>query len=94
MRRHHLIVCIQGTVYLDADPAAKAEAFEWAAKLHLELREKGLALDQGYWSMTAPEFCDSLTFFGEAGVRRLKDLKVRYNPGDAFPQAYPVLDAS
>ena len=50
-----------------------------------------MALEQGCWSFTAPEFCDASFFFGEERVRRLKALKERYNLEDAIPQSYPVL---
>ncbi|MBE3046684.1 hypothetical protein IMZ48_29965 [Candidatus Bathyarchaeota archaeon] len=91
IRRRHLVLLIQGDARVGVDPAEKEAAFAWAADLHRELRSRGVALNQGCWSFTAPEFCDASFFFGEERVRRLKVLKERYNPGDAFPLAYPVL---
>ncbi|SPO06996.1 related to FAD/FMN-containing dehydrogenases [Cephalotrichum gorgonifer] len=101
LRKKHLVLGIRGMIKLSPDAESKSESealdarkavFEWAATINREIRERGLALDQGYWSFTSSEFCDSLAFFGEETVRRLTRLKEKYNPGNAFPQAFPGLN--
>lgn len=92
MRRPHLILAIRGFAPLDADAAERERAFGWAEDINREIKDKGLALEQRYWSFTPPEYCDAVAFYGEENVARLRVLKERYNPGNAFPQAYPVLD--
>ncbi|SPO01950.1 related to FAD/FMN-containing dehydrogenases [Cephalotrichum gorgonifer] len=91
IRKRHLILGITGRAASDTDPEAKKAAYNWAALVNREIRERGLALEQGYWSFTPPEFCDAVGFFGEDSVRRMAKLKERYNPGNAFPQAFPTL---
>lgn len=92
IRKRHLILGIRGMVPQDGvDPERKTEVFSWASNFSRQLRERGVVLNQGYWSFTPPEFCDSVEFYGQETTERLRKLKQTYNPGNCFPQAYPIL---
>ncbi|KXJ96261.1 hypothetical protein Micbo1qcDRAFT_218158 [Microdochium bolleyi] len=65
----------------------------WPQNLSTNIREKGLALEQSYWSFARNEVCDAKVFYGKEGVHRLMRVKEKYNPRDAFPASYPVLKA-
>ena len=54
--------------------------------------EARLGLEKAYWSLSHPEHCDAVRYFGLETIHRLRELKKKYNPGNAFPAALPVLE--
>ena len=65
---------------------------EWVSRIALAFKNSEESLEDGYMSLTPPEDCDALAFFGAETVERLKVVKRRYNPSNAFHGAYPVLE--
>jgi hypothetical protein len=92
MRQRHLVLGFLSVVtHNELTPEAKAEAIDWSTSLDSQVRGRGLALKQGYWSFTPNDLCDVVDFFGAEATQRLRRLKQKHNPGDAFPHAYPTL---
>ncbi|KAI0006552.1 hypothetical protein F4779DRAFT_629751 [Xylariaceae sp. FL0662B] len=90
-RERHFVWGINGAANLNHTDEEKKTAFEWSDTINNEVRARGLALDQGYWSFTPSKYMDTLKWYGKENMERLKELKDKYNPGNAFPQAYPSL---
>ncbi|KAI1081467.1 hypothetical protein F5B20DRAFT_588534 [Whalleya microplaca] len=91
IRERHLVWGIQGTVLEGHTEEEKKTAFEWSENINREVRTRGLALDQGYWSFTPSKHMNTLRWYGKENTERLKALKDKYNPDNVFPQAYPTL---
>lgn len=66
----------------------------WADDLFQTIQMSGLGLEKAYWSMSRPEQCDAIKYFGHETVSRLRQLKGRVNPDDHFPVASPVIGNS
>ncbi|KAL7942159.1 hypothetical protein V8C42DRAFT_159780 [Trichoderma barbatum] len=91
-RDRHLIVGVYSVDYLDeSNPELHEEVFAWPAKVYNDLRQLQTVRKGGYWSFSDSASCDVLDYYGELATERLRKLKQKYNPGDLFPQAYPVL---
>ncbi|KAK3372714.1 hypothetical protein B0H63DRAFT_564084 [Podospora didyma] len=64
---------------------------KWVNAIYDDVVKAGMALDTRYWSFARSKDCDSVSIYGAGGVERLKKLKAKYNPEDAFPGAFPTL---
>lgn len=89
-RDQHYIWTPFGFAGLDASPAQKMASKKWADDLFDAVDKAGLGMEKAYWSLSRPEHCDAERYFGETAVSRLKNLKKRINPSDAFPAALPL----
>ncbi|KAH7034550.1 uncharacterized protein B0I36DRAFT_405006 [Microdochium trichocladiopsis] len=91
--RHYvlgLLACRDHPGFTSEEGTARIQ--NWAEALNREIRDRRkLALGHCYWSFTKNEDCDVVAIYGEEGVARLRALKNKYNPGNAFPGCYPVL---
>ncbi|KAK3938479.1 FAD binding domain protein [Diplogelasinospora grovesii] len=90
-RDEHYIWTPCGFAELDANVEQKDAAKRWSEELYQAAVDAGLGLEKGYWSLSRPEHCDAVRFFGEDTVARLRKLKKKYNPQNALPAALPVL---
>jgi len=93
-REDHYICTPCGYSKTDSTPDELAVSSTWSNELVQTLRETGLGKEKGYWSLSRPEHCNAVKFFGEETVRRLRDLKGKYNPQNMLPGALPVLERS
>jgi hypothetical protein len=91
-RDHHYICTPCGFAGADATPEEQEVSKRWADDLFRTVFEAGLGLEKSYWNLTRPEHCEVVKYFGLETASRLRELKRKYNPLNAFPAALPVLD--
>lgn len=91
-RNEHYIWTPCGFAELDATPERQEASRRWSDELFRTAFEAGLGLEKAYWNLSPPEHCDAVRFFGLETVGRLREVKRKYNPRNAFPAALPVLD--
>lgn len=90
-RDKHYICTPCGFAGSFATSAEQESSKLWADGLFQMIQKSGFGLEKGYWSMSRPEQCDAIKYFGHETVSRLRRLKGRVNPDDHFPVASPVL---
>ncbi|KAH8883268.1 FAD binding domain protein [Thozetella sp. PMI_491] len=91
-REEHFVLTPSGFAPPGATPEQKESAQRWANGLYRAAVATNQSLARGYWSLSRPEHCDVVRFFGDKTVARLRDLKRRLNPRGLFPAAQPVLE--
>ena len=90
-REEHYIWAPRGYAGPGSTVEEQERTAEWSNRIYEEAVDAGLADSRGYWSFSRPEHCDVVRLYGEETAGRLRELKAKYNPAGAFPQAYPVL---
>ncbi|KAI0003516.1 hypothetical protein F4779DRAFT_96167 [Xylariaceae sp. FL0662B] len=90
-RTRHLCVGITGMCpYYDK---AEREAIEeWSQEVLSEIQDTGLALERNYINFTPPQRGDGVLYFGEDGVRRMREIKQRLDPRGSFARWTPDLE--
>ncbi|KAK3324846.1 FAD binding domain protein [Apodospora peruviana] len=91
IREDHYLWGVNGAALVTSTPEEQEESRRWPNKIYEGIVGSGSTSDKGYWSFSRPEHADAVKYFGEEAVDRLRVLKEKYNPGNALPQAYPVL---
>ncbi|BCS04005.1 FAD-binding oxidoreductase [Aspergillus luchuensis] len=92
-RREHYVVSPCAIAPLDASPRQKQVTREWTQVIYREMLQTGQALRKGYWSMSRPENCDAIDFYGIDTVKRLTKLKQKLDPSNVFPFGLPRFNA-
>lgn len=90
-RDEHFIIGIGSYAVRDSSASWLKEVADWSDNMREKLQNTGETLEKGYWSFTRPDHCDTESFFGKETKQRLIQLKLKYNPDDTLPQAYPTL---
>ena len=91
VRERHLMIAPFTSLPRGTDTESLKDAIEWPTKFREEILRTGAIKDHSYMSFTKPEYCNPSAVVGAHGVQRLRKLKEKYNPGNAFPNAYPNL---
>jgi len=91
-RENHYICTPCGFANADATAEELVASKVWSDELFKTIDESGLGKEKGYWSLSRPAHCNAVRFFGEQTVRKLRDLKMKYNPENVLPGAVPVLE--
>ncbi|KAI1080329.1 hypothetical protein F5B20DRAFT_540243 [Whalleya microplaca] len=90
-RTRHLCIGITGMCpYYDETERKAIEI--WSQAVLNDIQEAGLALDAKYVNFTPPQKDDGILYFGEDGVRRMKEIKQRLDPGGLFARWTPDLE--
>jgi len=91
IRQDHYIYAVTGGTSEGGSVEEKEEAEQWANQLYDKIERAGLSMSKGYYSFSRPEHADAVAYYGQDSVRRLRELKHKYNPGNALPYALPIL---
>lgn len=91
IRHNHYVYGLTGSSSPESTAEERERTVKWADNLFRTLKDAGSSMKEGYPSFSRSEHIDAVAYFGVEKVERLRALKQKYNPGNAFPKAYPAL---